>query len=92
MDRKMDNPENISARKRAALERRRRRLPEEHPPINKREPCDAIKELRSLPPLPPEKPKDTRRADVIRQELRKVLPSEGAGFHGPLPRRKIGLD
>jgi hypothetical protein len=83
----------MSKRKRNALLRRKRRLPEE-PSQRSRNECSAVAELKALPPeqKPPEGwwP-DTRMQDEIRSTLRRVLGEDG-GFHGPLPRRRIGLD
>ena len=83
----------MSARKRNALLRRKRRLPEE-PSQRARSECSAITELKALPPEQKQNEDywpDTRRQDEIRDTLRRVLGEDG-GFHGAMPRRKIGLD
>jgi len=79
----------MSVRKRNALARRRRRLPED-PTREHVDKCPEIARLKSLPPLPePFVEQDDRRQKTIRSELARLEP--GGGFHDPMPQRKIGI-
>jgi hypothetical protein len=87
----MVSPENMSKRKRyhiqrKALERARANLPE---PI----PGDAElnrNELTAPAPFVPERERDTRVADEIRNTLARVL-GDGGDWSRPMPRRHTGI-